>query len=326
MTLPDHLSPSRMPSAEPVPLPFGMTWGDLAAALPGFAGGGSASVSHLKRGRHQGGQPSVILTLTYVGSDGRSRERTVFFKRNPDECREAETYSYLTGRLSVPDLLLCLDRADDEVLGLEFVPSIGLASGDVDDLLRLVAGLNSLTGVPATIAATRPGMAESEFEHLLEAATEHVGRAWPELRPDLWVGLYREAARVCGDLPQALTHGELAAQQVGRTQDGRLVLFDLATVGERARFADLANVLQVLVSLSGQDEQSLLSQYIRHLSVAGGPICSPGQAWAELRLTRFIGELEALPWRIGLDDSADLHHHLLTLATDYHAVLSQLRT
>ncbi len=325
MTSPDHLSPSRRPSAEPEPLPFGMTWGDLATALPGFAGGGIASVSHLKQGRHQGGQPSVILTLTYVGRDGRSRERTVFVKQNPDDCREAETYRYLTGRLPVPDLLLCLDRAHNEVLGLEFVPSIGLESGDVDDLLHLVAALNSLTKVPATIAATRPGMAPSEFELLLEAATEHVGRAWPELRPDLWVGLYREAVRVCGDLPRALTHGELAAQQVGRTQDGRLVLFDWATVGERARLADFANVLQLLASLSGQDGHSLLSQYLRHLSAAGGTICSLERAWAELRLTRFVGELEALPWRIGLDDSADLHHHLLTIATDCQAVLSQLR-
>lgn len=326
MTSPDQLSPSRLLATEPVPLPFGMTWVDLATALQGYAGGGTAHVSHRKRGRHQGGQPSVILTLGYVDRDGRSREQTVFFKQNPDKCREAEAYRYLSGRLSVPDLLLCLDRTDDEVLGLEFLPSIGLGSGDVDDLLRQVATLNSLTGAPATIAATMPGMPQSEFEHLLEAATEHVGRARPELRPDRWVDLYRDAVRVCGDVPRALTHGELAAQQVGRTQDGRLVMFDLATLSDRPRFADLANVLHDLVGLSGQDEHSLLRQYLRHLSAAGGPVCSPEQAWDELRLTRFVDELEALPWRIGLDDSADLHHHVLTIASDYQAVLTQLRT
>jgi len=252
VTSPDQLSPVRVPAATPVTLPFGMTWEDLASALPGFVGGGTASVSHLKRGRHQGGQSSVILTLTYVGRGGRSRERTVFFKQNPDESREGETYRYLTGRgLSVPDLLICLDQADDEVLGLEFLPSIGLQSGDVDDLLRLVAALNSLSEVPATVATTRRGMPQSEFEQLLEAAARNIARTWPEHRPERWVDLYREAAPAYGDLQRALTHGELAAQQVGRTQDGRLVMFDLATVGERARFADVANVLQVLVRALG---------------------------------------------------------------------------
>jgi hypothetical protein len=250
----------------------------------------------------------------------------VFIKHNPGESREAETYRYLTGHgLSVPALLMCLERPDDEVLGLEFLPSIGLQSGDLDELLQLVAALNSMTEVPGTISTTRRGMPQSEFEQLLESAAENVARSWPAHRSERWVDLYREATRACGDLPRALTHGELAAQQVGRTQDGRLVMFDLATVGERARFADLANVLQVLVRLSGQDERSVLSQYLRHLGAAGGPLCSLEQAWAELRITRFVEELEALPWRTGLNDPADLHDHVLTIAADYQAVLSQLR-
>ena len=46
------------------------------------------------------------------------------------------------------------------------------------------------------------------------------------------------------------------------------------------------------------------------------------RAWAELRLTRFVDALEALPWRTGWNDPADLLHHVLTITTDYQAVLS----
>lgn len=280
MTSPDQLSPGRAPSPTPAPLPFETTWADVAGALPGFTAGGTARVSHLRRGMHQGGQSSVIMTLSYVGQGGRRCERTVFFKRNPDGAREAETYRYLVERkLSVPDLLIRLDRADHEVLGLELLPSIGLRPGDLDDALHLVAALNSIIDAPATIATTPVGIPQSEFEELLGATAEDVARRWPEHRPDRWVDLYRRAVHVHGQLPRALTHGELAAQQVGRTRDGRLVMFDLATVGERPRFADLANVLQLLVRLSGGDERSVLSRYLRQLSMAGGPRCSLEQAW-----------------------------------------------
>ena len=327
MTSPDQLSPGREPSPTPVPLPFEITWADVAGALPGFTGGGIARVSHVRRGMHQGGRPSVIMTLSYVGQGGRRCERTVFFKRNQDGAREAETYRYLAGRgFSVSDLLICLDRADHEVMGLEFLPSIGLQPSDLDDVLQLVAALNSIDDAPATIATTPVGMAQAEFEELLGAAAEDVARGWPEHRPDLWVDLYRRAVHVHGQLPRALTHGELAAQQVGRTRDGRLVVFDLATVGERPRFADLANVLQLLVRLSGVDERSVLSQYLRHLSAVGGPRCSVEQALGELRLTRFVQELEALPWRTSLNDPADLHQHVVTIAADYLIVRSQLGT
>lgn len=52
-------------------------------------------------------------------------------------------------------------------------------------------------------------------------------------------------------------------------------------------------------------------------TLLGGPSCSMEQAWAELRLTSFVQELEALPWRTGPNDPADLHQHIVTIAADY---------
>ncbi len=267
----------------------------------------------------------MIMTLTYGATDGTRRDQTLFFKLNGDDSREAERYRFLAGRgISVPDVALCVEREGEEVLAVQFVPSVGVVAIDVDELVELVAALNSLTDVPCAIAATRPGMVQSEFEQLLARALDEISAVWPECRPGAWLEAYREAARIYLTLPQALTHGELAAQQVGRTEDGRLVLFDLATVGSRARLADIANLLETLVQVSGQDEQTVLGHYLHHLSSASGSTGPTDQWWAELRLTRFVQELEALPWRVSLNRPAELRHHIQTIAADYPAVLDQI--
>ena len=183
----------------------------------------------------------------------------------------------------MPDLAVCVEGEHEEVLGVEFLPAIGMEAADVDDLVRLVATLNALTDAPWTIA-TPAGMPQPEFEQLLATAMDDVAARWPEHRSGDWLQLYRSAARSYLTLPRALTHGELAAQQVGRTEDGRLVVFDLATVGMRPRFADLANLLQALGRLEDGDEQSVLRRYLGHLARAGGPACSlerPGRAEAD---------------------------------------------
>src|SRR5436190_20847693 len=77
---PEQLSPVRVPSLALDQLPFGLSWDDVAGALPDFAGHGTAHVSYRKRGRHQGGHPSGIVTLGYGGGDGDRRGRTVFVK------------------------------------------------------------------------------------------------------------------------------------------------------------------------------------------------------------------------------------------------------
>ena len=267
------------------------------------------------------------MTLTYTGDTGCPREQAVFFKRNADGSREGDAYRHLIARrVSVPRLILHLDHTDHEVLGLEFLPSIGLMPDDVDPLLRLIAVLNAATDVPPTIAATGRGLPKEEFEQLLVTAAAVVARGWPKHNPVSWLELYRRAVGVHQALPRALTHGELAAQQVGHTPDGQLVVFDWATVGHRARFADVANIVQVLEQLSEEDERTVLSRYLGHLRAAGGVPCSLEQAWAELRLTRFVQELEALPWRTSLNDRGDLQRHVETIAGDYPSVLRQLAT
>ncbi len=152
----------------------------------------------------------------------------------------------------MPELLLCLDRGDGEVLVLEFLPSIGLHPGDVDALLHQLAVLSSLTEVPADLSSPGPGLPRARFEQLVAAAVEKVAITHPGHRPHRWMDLYRLAVGVHQSLPKALTHGELAAQQVGHTRDGPLVLVDRAILGRRARLTDLANVMQDLVQLSGR--------------------------------------------------------------------------
>jgi hypothetical protein len=98
------------------------------------------------------------MTLTYTGDGGQPQEKTVFFKLNADDSRERDTYSYLAQLgVPVPRLVLQLDHADHEVLGLEFLPSVGVRPDDVDPLLRLTASLNAATDVPRP--SRRPAVA-----------------------------------------------------------------------------------------------------------------------------------------------------------------------
>lgn len=325
MITPEHLSPERVPSPRPAALPFGLTWTDLAGALPGAGAGGSAVVSHVRRGPHQGGHPSVIMTLSYRSPAGDPRRRTLFFKRTTHRSREALRHRFLAGHgVPVPDLAVCVERDDGEVLGLQFLPSIGLGPADVDEALRLVAALNRLTDLPGPVARTPPGIDQDAFDDLLGQALVALGTSWPGRQVTGWLETYRRAAVRHQELPTALTHGELAAQQVGRTEDGRLVVLDLATVGRRARFADIANLLTTLAQLSGRSETSVFGTYLGHLSQDGGPSRVDEGAEAELRLTRFVQGMEALPWRLGLGRPAELQDHLRTVAADHHAVLAHL--
>ena len=327
MTSPDELSPARLPSPRPAPLPFGLTWPDLEDVLPGAAPvGGRAVVSHSKRGPYQGGHPSTTMTLSHQAGAGPPRQQTLFFKQNPDGSREAARHRVLAERgIPVPRLAVCVEREREEVLGLELLPSVGLGPGDVDEVLRLVAALNALTDLPDGVVGNPPGLPQDEFEDLLGRALDEVAASHPDLAPRPWLDTYRRALALQRDLPTALTHGELAAQQLGRTEDGRLVVLDLATVGRRPRLADVANLLATLAHLSGRAERSVLRDYQVLLSSAGGPTVPEDRAWAELQLTRFVQGVEALPWRLGLGQSADLRQHLRQIAADRRAVLEQPR-
>jgi hypothetical protein len=325
VTLPDDLSPApELLLLQPTALPFDLTWADLREALPGGTVGGRAVVSHSKRGQHQGGHPSVIMTLSYDAPSGQPCQTTLFFKLNPHDCREAQRYRFLTDReIPVPHLAVCVERDNEEVLGLQFLPSIGVGPTDVDDVLRLVAALNSLSDVPDAIGNTPPGLPQAQFENLLTRALGEMRGADPHHVTATWLNTYRRAVVLYENLPTALTHGELAAQQLGRTEDGILVMLDLATVGRRPRFADIANLLATLAHLAGEDERSLFGDYLGYLTAGTGPTLDD-RSWSELQLTRFVQAVEALPWHVSLQQPSELHQHLETIAADHGATLAQL--
>lgn len=322
---PEDLSPAPLPSPRPGPLPFGLTWSDLADVLPTGAVRRQAAVSHLKRGEHQGGHPSVITTLSYEAPGGHPGRTTLFFKRNPHESREADRHRFLARRgVPVPRLAVCVEREHEEVLGLEFLPTIGVGRADVDDLLRLTAALNAVTDVPPAIARTRPGQPQDAFERLLAGALDRVGALHAEHAGAPWLDTYRRALPVHRGLPRALTHGELTVQQVGRTEDGTLVVFDLATLAERPRFADIANLSAVPGLAATPADRALFLAYLGHLSGAARVPSSVEDAWSELQLTRFVQAVEALPWHLGLGSRAELRDRLRTVAADHRAVVGLL--
>ncbi|GAA1843584.1 hypothetical protein ACFFOM_04080 [Microlunatus capsulatus] len=322
---PEDLSPAPLPSPRPGPLPFGLTWSDLVDVLPAGAVRRRAAESHVKRGEHQGGHPSVITTLSYEAPAGHPRRTTLFFKRNPHEAREGERHRFLARRgVPVPRLAVCVEREHEEVLGLELLPTIGVARADVDDLLRLTAALNAVTDVPPAIARTRPGQPQDTFERLLARALDRVGALHAEHAGAPWLDTYRRALPVHRGLPRALTHGELAVQQVGRTEDGMLVVLDLATLAERARFADIANLLAAPGLTAAPTDRALFVAYLGHLAGPGRVPSPVEDAWTELQLTRFVQGVEALPWHVGPGRDAELRERLRTLAADHRAVLGLL--
>jgi hypothetical protein len=92
-----------------------------------------------------------------------------------------------------------------------------------------------------------------------------------------------------------LTHGELAFQQVGWTGN-RLVVFDLATLGARARFFDIANVLADLVDLTHRDEDDLFGIFLGRKPTR--------RDRRELLLTRASIGFAGLPWRVERGEGA----------------------
>ena len=314
-----------MLSPRPAPLPFDLTWTDLEDALLEGAIGDSAVVSHVRRGQHQGGHPSVAMTLSYNTPSGHRGQTTLFFKLNPDDSREAERYRFLTDHgIPVPHLAACVERDSEEVLGIQFLPSIGIGPTDVDEILRSIAALNSLTDVPDVIGNTPPGLPQAQFEQLLRQALDEVGTTHPKHVTTTWLTTYRRAVVLYQDLPTALTHGELAPQHFGTTENGSLVMFDLATVGLRPRFADIANLFATLAHLADRDERSILGDYLTYLARGSSAAILDEQTWAELELTRFVQAVEALPWHLSQQEPAALHQHLKTIASAHLATLAQL--
>lgn len=294
---PADLSPILVP-AHRVPLPFGLTWVDLSTVLPLYGSGGSAWRTHSKSGLHQGGQGNALLTVEYFDLDDQPRRRALFVKHIADPGRyEAPRYRYLALRgVPVARLLAAFERASAEVIVLEFLPQVGIRPEEADEMLAAAAAVNALTDTPDSIFSLSPGMDQAEFESLVSESLARLADDHQIVEPTRWLEAYRRAAEACRDLPLALTHGEFAPQQVGRTDDERLVVFDLETAARRPRFSDVASVLRTLSVYTGRTQPDLFETYLGQLAESGGTRLEVANVWSELLLTRVVVMVEALPW------------------------------
>ncbi|GAA5028982.1 hypothetical protein [Actinopolymorpha pittospori] len=217
---PARLSPLRVES-RPSPLPYGLTWADLQPCLPGFASAVDAQAwtSHVKQGLH-GGSNSLILTLRHSCIDRSRRTRTFFFKEGPHfpesvdaSAAESAKYRFLASTdFPTPRLLHVVERADREVMVLEFLPTIGIQPDEADDLLLLIARLNAVRQPPPELFRPGPGLPWTEFHALVkDALTMLAGDPAPQVRvePRRWFAAYRRAEESVSGLPSALNHGEL---------------------------------------------------------------------------------------------------------------------
>jgi hypothetical protein len=317
---PAELSPVPV-QGKPVPLPYGLTWADVGACLPGYATGGSAWTTYAKQGLHQGGNSSTLLTLRYRDADDHDQHRTVFLKQIEDPGRrEAARYRYLAGcGISVAPLLAAVDRGNAEVIIVEFLPRIGVLREEADELLALGASLNALTDSPETLFALPPGTDQDSFNGLVAEALVRLAGSYPAVDPPGWLDGYRRAVDAYHRLPHALTHGEFAPQQIGRTSDGKLVLFDLETAGQRPRFADVAAVLRTLSVYTGRAEPELFKTYLHRLDASAGVALHSADVWTELLLTRLVVMVESLPWLAGNNRIA-AHKWVQTITDDLAAL------
>jgi Ser/Thr protein kinase RdoA (MazF antagonist) len=82
-------------------------------------------------------------------------------------------------------------------------------------------------------------------------------------------------------------------------------MFDLDTMGRRARFTDVATILTGLADLTGQNERELFGRYLAELAQLTGLRYDENEAWPELRLTRAVRTFQALPWLATLTEPPD---------------------
>ena len=289
---------ARPVPARRVPLPFGLTWADVSAQLPKYGSGGTAWRTHQKSGLHQGGPGSALVTVSYLDSDGGLRRCALFVKHIDDPGRyEAARYRYLAARrVPVARLLAAVERGGVEVIVLEFLPQVGIRPEEADEMLAAAASINVLTETPDTVFPLPPGMDQADFESLVSESLVRLRVHHPMIEPRSWLAAYRRAREAYRRLPLALTHGEFAPQQVGRTEDDELVVFDLETAARRPRLADVASVLRTLSVYTGRTEPDLFATYLRRLTAAGGGRLEVAGSWSELLVTRVVVQVEALPW------------------------------
>ena len=300
------LSPRRRTELVPTGLPFGLSWEDLRACLGALDGArldeARAFLAYDKAGRFQGSGNSVILTVDYPTAIDR-RQAHLFIKETGDQGKEVSCYRLLTQLgLPTPRLLAVIERGRRPVIVTELLSRIGIDTASEDEvgqLLDLLAKLNAASGPAANIDAG-PGRPESEMDALRRAGIERLALdSRTGADPDRWLAAFEQTQPLVAAMPRALTHGEFSFQQCGwSSRDGRatLVLFDLATVGLRPRFADLASILKPSAQALNTSEERVLGWYLDRL--AGQGVAAPGvdEAMKELRVFRTWVTFCAMHW------------------------------
>lgn len=313
---PAHLSPLPR-QVHLCALPYGLTWQEVSPALADFdvnlSAQAQAFLAHQKQGLN-GGDNSHILTLRYPARSAgliAMRSQTIFVKHSTDPLRaEAAKYHFLAAQaVPVPRLLAALIKGDTEIILLEFLNEIGIdfhSPEEVNGLLDLVARLNAVQNPPA-LFDPRPGLPQAEFDESVRAALRVLAdrQMLTASEAARWFAAYLAAQEAAKSMPTALNHNELYFQQVGWAQSENrreLVLFDLETMMNCPRFADIANILFPLAAASGRTQKDLLETYLERLSHHHGPHLRFDQAMPELRLLRVRESCYSLPWLSAASD------------------------
>jgi hypothetical protein len=302
---PAALSPlSRAP--ERCALPYGLTDDDLRPSL-NDAGAQPiiAFASHDKQGLN-GGPNSCILTLQYTTKAGAAATQIVFIKQStrPDSF-EAERYGLLQRHgVPTPRLLATTRRPNEEIIVTEFLPTIGIEFGrmnEVEELLRLVAHLNAIP-VNVTEPPRQPAAAPNEYDQKLSRTIQAVVTAyWPGADANKLFASYLSAQSRMHGLPTAYNHCEFYYQQVGWSVNGgvrQLVVFDLATLIVCARFTDIGGVLPSLAVQTVLPEEKLFDIYLKAYCAKSGTTLDSAQSFQEMRLVRLVHYFWSLNWEL----------------------------
>lgn len=280
-------------------LPWGLSWDDLRVALPKLRRPVGADRTHKINGLRRAGR-SELLTIRYEDQDGHRQDQVIFVKLTDPQRPEAPKYRHLAALgAPVPPLLGTATTAAGEVIVLEYLPTIGTSPDETDDLLGLIADLNSLSRLPAELFRPPKGTPGHEARVRQALAT----LLPTETAADEWLDAYRRAAVAAGRMPLALNHNGLGLQQVGwvaagRDRPRRLVVFDLETMSLRPRYTDLATVLPWLADRTGRTEWELFDTYLTFLDQRTGATTDRRLAWRDVRTLGLVRTFEALPWLI----------------------------
>lgn len=313
MLISEGLSARRLDGAVRCLLPYGLTWEELAPCLPHLdesrLGEAEAFRTFEKQGKFHGGDNSCILTSRFPTRTDGLGQMTVFVKHAQTAHElESERYAFLArAGVPTPRLLTAAPRDSGEVLVMEFLPTIGIdptSVAEVTELLALLARLNAVepevVEAEEEIMTAPPLRSKEQMDALRRAGLEALAldpRAAVDV--DAWFDALERSRDPLAAMPFALTHGEFSLHQCGwaeRETGRQLVLFDLATMCPRPRFADLTSVLPEAAENCGLTEIELLSIYLDFLGRHGRPTPPLDAAMRELRWFRIWSQGCALHW------------------------------